>query len=125
MRMLIRNYKFIMPIARGSFEINFSNFKGVFDANGFEVHVEGRVSQAIQTVNVRNAQVEYADLSDFVGSYSIVSGIPPSYVGIENIDIQFEGPGSKKLKLTGTIMGGLDQRYTVTGSATWSMRKSD
>jgi hypothetical protein len=55
-----------MPIARGSFEINFSNFKGVFDANGFEVHVEGRVSQSIQTVNVRNAQVEYADLSDFL-----------------------------------------------------------
>jgi hypothetical protein len=125
MRMLIRNYRFIMPIARGSFEINFSNFKGVFDAEGFEVHVEGRISQSIQTVNVRNAQVEYNSLADFVGSYSIVSGIPPSYVGIENIDIQFEGPGSKKLKLTGTIMGGLDQRYTVTGSGTWSMRKSD
>ena len=89
------------------------------------MRVVGCVSQSIQTVNVPNAELEYSTLADFVGSYSIVSGIPPSYVGIENIDIQFEGPGGKHLKLTGTIMGGLDQRYTVTGSGTWSMRKSD
>ena len=112
-----------MPKARGSFEVNFNNFTGTFDAEGFEVHVEGRFSQSIQSVNVRNAEVEYTSLADFVGSYSVVSGIPPSYVGIDKIDIKFEGPGGKALTLTGTISGGLDQRYTVTGSGTWSMRK--
>ena len=84
------------------------------------MRVVGCVSQSIQTVNVPNAELEYSTLADFVGSYSIVSGIPPSYVGIDTIDIQIEGPGGKHLTLMGSILGGLDQRYTVARSGTCS-----
>lgn len=125
MHMLITNDRFIMPVAKGSFQVNFNNFTGAFDADGFEVIVQGRFSQSVEPVNVRNAEVEYASLNDFTGSYSVVSGTPPSFIGIDRLNVEFEGPGGKKLTLTGVIPGGLAQRYTVTGSGTWSLRKRD
>ena len=120
---LISNHRFVMSVARGTFEVAFSNFTGVFDADGFDVIVQGRFSQSIESLSVRNAQVTYSDLRDFTGSYSVVSGIPPSYVGTDAIDVEFEDSGGKNLRLTGTIQVRLGQRYTVTGSGTWSMRK--
>jgi len=114
-----------MSVARGTFKVAFGNFTGVFDADGFDVIVQGRFSQSIELFSVPNAQVAYSDLRDFTGSYSVVSGIPPSYVGIDAIDVEFEGSGGKNLKLTGTIQVRLAQRYTVTGSGTWSVRKRD
>ena len=125
MCMLIRNHRFIMPIAQGSFEAGFNNFTGIFDAQGFKVHVQGRFSQSVEFFNISNAEVAYSDVKDFVGSYSIVFGNPPSYVGVDTINVEFEGPGGKTLKVTGTIQGKLAQRYTITGSGTWSTRKED
>ena len=81
--------------------------------------IEGSFLQTIQGVNVPHAVVEFNDMSDFVGSYSILSTVPPSFIGIDTIDLKFEDGSGRSLKVIGTIPGGLDQRYAVTGSGKW------
>jgi hypothetical protein len=119
--MLIRNHRFIMPVARGTFQINFGTFKGVFGVEGFEVIVQGRFPESHISVNVPKAEIEYPDLTDFIGPFTVTC--PPSYVGIDTIYVELINPHGDKLIVTGIIQGGLDQRYPVSGSGTLSRRK--
>ena len=121
MRMLIRNHRFIMPVARGTFQINFGTFKGVFIADGYEVIVEGRFPETHISVNVPHAEFDFADLTSIIGPFTVTC--PPSYVGIDTIYVELVNPHGEKLIVTGTIQGGLDQRYLVSGSGTLSRRK--
>ena len=114
-----------MPTARGAFNVANNCFEGDFEAEGFLVHVEGHFSQSVGIVFAPNSHVEYDSLSDFEGSYSVESGGPASFVGSTSIDIQFKGPGGKRLKVTGLLSGGLDKRHTITGSGTWSKSRED
>ena len=109
-----------MPIARGTFRVfNLHSFRGLFDVEGFEMHVEGRFTESIPAFDAPDALLEYYNISDLIGSYAIASG----FIGINTFDVQFEGSGGKKTKLTGIIPGGLDRRYIITGSATWDGHK--
>ena len=122
MRMLIRNHRFIMSrIARGTFEVVSNNFKASFIIEGYVVGVHGHFVQHIPVhLPPSPVQVQYSSLADFTGSYSTIPESPPSFIGTHTIEITFERPGVKNLTLTGTIPGGIDRRYTVTGSGIWS-----
>ena len=120
MRMLIRNHKFTMPVARGTFQITFGNFTGVFNVEGFQVIVDGRLTETHISVNVPNAEFEYTDMRYILGPFTVTS--PPSFVGIDTIYVELINPHEKSI-VVGRIQGGLDQRYHVSGSGTLSLRQ--
>lgn len=123
MRKLIRIHRFIMPkSAIGSFRGFANNFNGIFYLDGYQVLVTGAFTQSMQQFSCSNASVTYNVLNDFAGPYNIEVSTPPSFIGIDTINIKFTSADGRELHVTGNVKPPLDQRQTAIGSGRWTVR---
>lgn len=123
MRMLIGIHRFIMSkTAKGSFRGFGNNFSGIFHLDGYSMLVTGAFTQSMQQFNVSNASVTYNVLNDFNGPYTIEVTTPPSFIGIDTINIKFTSADGGELRVTGNVRPTLDQRHTAIGTGRWTVR---
>lgn len=108
--------------AKGSFRGFGNNFSGIFYIDGYQVLVTGALTQSCQQFNVPSASVTYDVLNDFNGPYDIKASTPPSFVGLDTIDIKFTSADGKELHVTGKVTPALDQRHSAVGSSSWTVR---
>lgn len=121
MSLLTRIHRFIMSkSATGSFEGFANNFSGIFNIDGHQAAITGAFTQGFQEFKVSSAKVTYNGLDDFNGPYNIEIGTPPSFIGLDTIDIKFKSPDGKELHVTGNLTPALAQRQTAVGLGRWT-----
>jgi hypothetical protein len=117
---LIRNHRFIMPVAKGTFTFNLNTFAGEFNVEGNQVLVNGSLSQYVPFgLFVPVATVTYNNVDDFLGTYTIrASDLSPAYIGINKVDISFERAGTV-LWVKGNLESPTSQKFIIHGSGDW------
>lgn len=122
MTMLIRIHRFIMSkSATGSLNGFGNNFSGIFDVDGHQVLVTGAFTQGFKEFKVASATITYNGLDDFNVPYNIEIGTPPSFIGVDTIDIKLKSADGKELHITGDLTAPLAQRQTAVGLCRWAM----
>ena len=111
MRVLIRNPRFIMTSGNGTFSGNGYEFYGRFSSG--TVICSGRFVEYIPPFNVPNATLAYEDITDLVGTFTLV---PPSYVGEDNVII-----AGSKFKVAGELETPISARYAAFGQGSWTL----
>ena len=107
--------------ATGSFKGFGNNFSGIFDLGGHQVAVTGAFTQGFKEFNVSSATITYNGLDDFNGPYNVEISTPPSFIGLDTIDIKFESADGKELHVTGNLTPALAQRQNAVGLGRWTM----
>lgn len=106
-----------MPLS-GRFSGRGETFVGLFQPQGYSLHLTGTFIPPLPLFDVPIATIQYNDLEDFAGTYYVT---PPSFVGEAQLNLKLVRAGGVELNITGALDRALLTKVPISGTAQWFM----
>ncbi|GAB1193480.1 hypothetical protein APSETT444_002698 [Aspergillus pseudonomiae] len=110
-----------MPSTTGLLSGSLNNFTGHWSVEGYEAEFRGVFSESVEHWQ-SNATLEYDNVEDLVGTFSVGVGGLPSYIGNVDTSLTLTNQAGKQIKITGPLLSPISQRIAIAGQGAWSIR---
>ncbi|KAB8254567.1 hypothetical protein BDV32DRAFT_155090 [Aspergillus pseudonomiae] len=110
-----------MPSTTGLLSGNLNNFTGHWNVEGYEAEFRGVFSHNVEHWQ-SNATLEYDNVEDLVGTFSVGAEGLPSYIGNVDTSLTLTNQAGKQIKITGPLSSPISQRTVINGHGAWSIR---